>query len=433
MQELDAVGFVVEASRSRLTASQKYVFNSVMSIFGKDVEENIRFLVTFADGNSQLVLDAIKEANLPCQKDSNGSPRHQSFNNGAIYNSNAISNSMLHFQWKEGMKNFQSFFAQLDMMPTKSLNLTKEVLEKRKLLEIQLDFMLKNIDTKLMKVNELHKTEEIINLNKDQVDANKDFEIPVPVSQKKKVATSDGKESALNCVACETTCHYPCHPKLWTGFCPAFWGLEECFNSAFKTILTIAMATDGSGDNDGKARNDALVPSLINPILEAYDLVGDTVVNTVVNTIASLTHGKRTCKVCPGKCPSDVHANEDTKWEYVQEYEIATLYDIRKKYEEATGKVLDAEGLKNVLQTEIEQLQTDIVKTIQDINQISNVLREIALRGNPLSTPEYIQMLIENEKKDMKPGFGERIKSLEEVLKKANLTKDIIDGVEIAF
>ena len=108
MQELDAVGFVVEASRSRLTASQKYVFNSVMSIFGKDVEENIRFLVTFADGNSPLVLDAIKEANLPCQKDSNGSPRHQSFNNGAIYNSNAISNSMLHFQWKEGMNNFQS-------------------------------------------------------------------------------------------------------------------------------------------------------------------------------------------------------------------------------------------------------------------------------------------------------------------------------------
>ena len=403
MQELDAVGFVVEASRSRLTASQKYVFNSVMSIFGKDVEENIRFLVTFADGNSPLVLDAIKEANLPCQKDSNGSPRHQSFNNGAIYNSNAISNSMLHFQWKEGMKNFQSFFAQLDMMPTKSLNLTKEVLEKRKLLEIQLDFMLKNIDTKLMKVNELHQTEEIINLNKDQVDVNKDFEIMVPVSQKKKVKTSDGKESALNCGACETTCHYPCHPSLWTGFCPAF------FRSKYTLSVSSAVG--------------------MQPIAELEKLIAET----LLNTITSLIPGDRTCNVCPGKCPSHVHANENTKWEYVQGYEKTTLYEIRKKYEEAAGKVLDAEELKNVLQTEIEQLKTDIVNTIQEINQISNILRKIALRGNPLSTPEYIQMLIENEKKDMKPGFGERIKSLEEVLKKAKLTKDIIDGVEIAF
>jgi len=84
MQELDAVGFVVQSALVRLTSSQKYIFNSVLSIFGKDLEKNILFLTTFADGNSPLVLEAIKEAKLPCLMDQNGSPYHQSFKNGAI-------------------------------------------------------------------------------------------------------------------------------------------------------------------------------------------------------------------------------------------------------------------------------------------------------------------------------------------------------------
>nr|CAH0106881.1 unnamed protein product [Daphnia galeata] len=42
--ELDAVGFVVQSALVRLTSSQKYIFNSVLSIFGKDIERNILFL-----------------------------------------------------------------------------------------------------------------------------------------------------------------------------------------------------------------------------------------------------------------------------------------------------------------------------------------------------------------------------------------------------
>ena len=50
VSEIDAICFVVQASLARLTPTQKYVFDSVLSIFGKDVAENIRIMVTFADG-----------------------------------------------------------------------------------------------------------------------------------------------------------------------------------------------------------------------------------------------------------------------------------------------------------------------------------------------------------------------------------------------
>ena len=45
-QELDAVGFVVKSSENRLDEKQKYIFNSVLSIFGKNIKDNVRFIVS---------------------------------------------------------------------------------------------------------------------------------------------------------------------------------------------------------------------------------------------------------------------------------------------------------------------------------------------------------------------------------------------------
>eukprot|EP01084_Bolivina_argentea_P303706 524408_1 len=50
VQDIDAVCFVIRAPQARLTATQKYIFAQVLSIFGKDIEDNIFILLTFADG-----------------------------------------------------------------------------------------------------------------------------------------------------------------------------------------------------------------------------------------------------------------------------------------------------------------------------------------------------------------------------------------------
>ena len=404
LQELDAVGFVVQSALVRLTSSQKYIFNSVLSIFGKDLEKNILFLTTFADGNSPLVLEAIKEAKLPCLMDQNGSPYHQSFNNGAIYKSPQSANSKRFLcDWENGMENFQLFFDHLADMPTKSLQMTSEVLEMRKYFEIQMDFMHRDISKQLMKMEELRKTEEQIALNRDKVNANKNFEVQVPVSKKVKLHVGD--KSAMNCTRCEVSCHYPCNPRLWSGFCPAFFRSENMVP-----------------DMEGAMNVMEAVTLLRREPIRTLSVVADIVIKTASNLISPI----RTCNVCPGNCLVGDHTNENGKWDFKQELEIKTMYDIQKAYQDAMGKKLNAEELLKSLELEVEQLTTKILKTMEEITRCSNQLKEKALRGNPITNLEYIQMIIDEEKTNGKPGYEERIKSLEDVLERAKLTQGIV-------
>ena len=80
--DINAVGFFVKSSTNRLDDQQKYVFNEVASLFGKDMENNIVFLITHADGMPPTdALQAIEDADIKCAKDENGKPVHFLFNN----------------------------------------------------------------------------------------------------------------------------------------------------------------------------------------------------------------------------------------------------------------------------------------------------------------------------------------------------------------
>ncbi|EFX78114.1 hypothetical protein DAPPUDRAFT_53485 [Daphnia pulex] len=358
IEELDAVGFVVQSALVRLTVSQKYIFNAVLSIFGRDVKDNVRFLVTFSDGRKPPVLEAIKEAELPCRMDSKKLPYHQKFNNGAIYvNNQDEEDESSPIEWKNGMKNFKSFFNELSDMRTKSLQMTIEVLEYRKQLEMKLRWTKDAIPKHLTKMEELRTKESFIELHKMEVDANQNFEIRVPVSKKLKVPVE--RLTAMNCASCETTCHYPCDPDL-----PMGW-LTNAFREA-------------------------------------------------------------DCKVCPCHCSSKSHENETHRWTYQQVEETQTLKDVRERYEKAKGKKMDAEGLVTALKKEVDILKKEIIKTIDEIKVLHNELKRNALHGNPLTTTEYIRMMIENEKSECQKGSAERIKSLEELLPLAEMTDDIV-------
>ena len=212
---------------ARLTYSQLYIFNSVLNIFGKDIGENVRFLITFDDGGEPLVLNAIKEAKLPCLVDAKNLPSHQRFNNRAIFLHNNQEDYLSAAQWKEGMKSFQSFFNQLKKMPTKSLQLTKEVLNDRESLNTIITTLKASIDRHLVKMEELRIINEELSRHQSELECNKDFEITVTVT--KKVKDTVEEDTALNCSNCETTCHYPCNPSLPIEFCPAFWRVTNLF------------------------------------------------------------------------------------------------------------------------------------------------------------------------------------------------------------
>uniref|UniRef100_A0A4W6BRB0 AIG1-type G domain-containing protein n=1 Tax=Lates calcarifer TaxID=8187 RepID=A0A4W6BRB0_LATCA len=95
IDSIDAVCFVVQSALARLTHTQRYIFEAILSIFGKDIASNIIVLVTFADGKSPPVLEAIKAANIPCATKEDGSILNFKFNNSRNKRPNLDLNSVL--------------------------------------------------------------------------------------------------------------------------------------------------------------------------------------------------------------------------------------------------------------------------------------------------------------------------------------------------
>lgn len=70
------------------------------------------------------------------------------------------------------------------------------------------------------------------------------------------------------------------------------------------------------------------------------------------------------------------------------------------------------QSLIETLNTEYATVQAEVVKLMDRPAKCLNRLREIALKPNPLSTPEYIDTLIEGEESEAKPGWKQRVQSL---------------------
>ncbi len=80
--------FAVQASLAHPAHTQNYIFDSILSIFGKGIAENIVVMVTFADGKTSPVLEAVKVSDIPCSTDQSGEPLHFKFNNSALFATN---------------------------------------------------------------------------------------------------------------------------------------------------------------------------------------------------------------------------------------------------------------------------------------------------------------------------------------------------------
>ncbi|XP_056604121.1 uncharacterized protein LOC130420666 [Triplophysa dalaica] len=368
IDHLDAVCFVVQASLARLTHTQTYIFDSILSIFGKDIAENILMLVTFADGNIPPVLEAIKVSKMPCSTDKTGEAQYFKFNNSALFitqskSEEADEENFGNFDqmfWKLGFSSLTKFFKSLEQLNTKSLTLTQEVLKERQQLEAFVEGLQPQINAGLAKLEEIKKTNAALMQHKAEMDANKNFEIEVEINVPKQVKKTSG--FLTNCQICRYTCH-----------------------------------------NDCKIADDK----------KKYKCV-------------AMKDGK--CMVCPGKCAWNVHFNMKYKWDYVKERKKETFKELQLRYNEASGKKTSAEQIFKMLGKEFDDVQIIVFNLIESSQHSSRRLQEIALKPNPLSTPDYIDLMIQAEKQEAKPGYKERIESLLEVKKKAETMNKVTTG-----
>ena len=116
-----------------------------------------------------------------------------------------------HF-WHMGMENFRNFFLELDKMETKSLTLTKQVLDERKRLETTVEGLQQLIRRDLGNVDNIRKLKQAILDNEAHINARSNVSIQVDVIEVEKETIPEGK-FLTNCSKCHVTCHYPCHVR----------------------------------------------------------------------------------------------------------------------------------------------------------------------------------------------------------------------------
>lgn len=337
---LDAVCFIVKAPDARLTVSQKHVFSSILSLFGKDIESNICTLVTFADGAQPPVLASLKEANLPF-----GSIFQ--FNNSALFaeNKNLVPTSLSPMFWDMGCKSFKEFFDKIDNFTKRSLTQTKDVIQEREQLKTIIAGILPQVKAGLTKLSELREEIDIFKRHKGDIENNKDFEYEVEETHQVEVKLSQGHH-VTNCLRCNFTCH------------------DDCI-----------IADDGD-----KSRCYAMK--------DGY------------------------CTVCSQKCFWNVHRNAGYKFDYVVKKVKKTYIEMKQKYEKALGSKLTHGSFIEKLSCEVHSLFLNVGKKMKRMNLCKTRLKEIALRPDPLSTVEHLDLMIQAEEHDKQAGYKRRIEML---------------------
>lgn len=201
---LDAVCFIVRAPDTRLTVAQKYMFCSILSLFGKDIESNICTLITFANGAEPPVFGSLKKAGIPL------GPFFE-FNNSALFaeNKNLTSTSLSQMTWDMGFKSFEKFIEEINHFKTRSLSLTREVLKERNQLKNVIDEILPKVKGGLIKLSELRDELDLLKTIQNDIENNKNFEYELDVTYQKMVDSDEGHLST-NCLNCNFTCHCDC-------------------------------------------------------------------------------------------------------------------------------------------------------------------------------------------------------------------------------
>ena len=367
IDHLDGIGFVTQASLARLTPTQNYIFHSILSIFGSDVANNIFIMVTFADGQHPPVMTAIKEAKIPCTD-------FYKFNNSALFASNKVSATAANDDnfdamfWKMGFISFKKFFSEFVRKESVSLCLTKEVLHERKQLEVTVQELQKQINAGVSKLEELRQEEVVLQQREAEIATNKDFTYDVEVTKQRKVDLARGVY-VTNCLECNYTCHDHC-------------------SYADDRDKYKCRAMDNGGQSSGK------------------------------------------CRICPGRCFWQRHVNNPYYFELYQAFETRTSEDLQKRFHNAMEGKNKVQGMMKQIDDFLKQVETSVMGMVNEVQRSMVRLDKIALRPNPLTQIEHLNLLIESEKQQAKAGFKKRVQFYEHAKQQALIMKEAKGGLD---
>jgi hypothetical protein len=207
VDEIHAACFVAASGNSRLTPTQSYIIDSVLSIFGKDVKENIRLLVTFADNAHPPVVKAcLLAANFPVPI------TFSKFNSSVLYANNEHQGEddfcFDELFWDMGQENFHIFFTMLEKMNGKDLKSTRNVIQSRELLEQSLKDIEQELEVCFVKIENIEIFQRKMREYGHRMESNKNFTFEKTEMRLYEMLCEKGY-FAYNCRRCGKTCGKP--------------------------------------------------------------------------------------------------------------------------------------------------------------------------------------------------------------------------------
>uniref|UniRef100_A0A8C1X0Q5 AIG1-type G domain-containing protein n=1 Tax=Cyprinus carpio TaxID=7962 RepID=A0A8C1X0Q5_CYPCA len=355
VREVDAVCFVIQASKNRLSDRQHYIFSSVLSLFGKDIVNNIVFLITHSDGlPPKNVLGAINKAKIPCRRDKSGQPVHFLFNNRQA---DARQNERRYLRaqrdaWEDSVEEMKKFFQSLHEKNRRSLELTSDVLMQRIQFEASICNLQLRIQEMEQKMAEKLQIQEAMVQNKEKIEECTNFTINFKKTVKLKVPIESASwkhRKATTCTVCEENCHeFGC-----------WWASD---------------------------------PSKCEIIKNGY------------------------CTVCTGKCHQSKHVKENKKY-IIKNSTIKIEFDnLIKEYEKAEEESRKFSVIKDRLDRDLQDIEDQ--KSILLFNAYRTIknLSQIALKPDSALTLQHLDFFIPRVKE---AGKEEWVRELEEMRRKA--------------
>ncbi|XP_036972621.1 uncharacterized protein LOC119029682 [Acanthopagrus latus] len=340
VHEINAVGLVLKAAENRLSDRLMYIFDSVVSLFGKDMEQNIVALFTHSDGlTPENALKALEAANIKCAKDEDDDLLHFMFNNHQTREKTKKTKAALKSAWDvttDGISQFKDF---LEKTKPQKINTTRDDVNERIRLTACIQNLTERIQLTELKQREIQQTQEALKKHEEEMKKDEKFTVEVDEAYKEKLTISAGGllfyKGAVCCTVCEENCHYP--------GCTLAWYPKHC------EVM-----------KDGR------------------------------------------CTSCTRKCPVSDHVKED--WIYVTKTRRVkkTLQDVKEKYEKEKSECDEKTSLLENLQEEMKELEKEKDQMLDEsFHHVVN-LQQIALKVDSLSTLVHLDFLIEKmkEKRD---------------------------------
>uniref|UniRef100_A0A3B4YGG4 AIG1-type G domain-containing protein n=1 Tax=Seriola lalandi dorsalis TaxID=1841481 RepID=A0A3B4YGG4_SERLL len=368
VHEVNAVGLVMKASENRLSDRLMYIFSSVMSLFGKDLEKNIVALVTHSNGRKpKKVLEALEAAKIKCARDEKNQPLHFLFNN-CQKEDRTDDREVLEQADKvtvRGMSQFKDF---LEKTAPQKLEKTVDVLNKH----VRLTACIQNLQERIglieLKQTEIKQTKEALKKYEEEMKKNEKFTAEVDEVYRDKEPIDSGMggflwlsyTGAVTCKVCKENCHHP--------GCRMAWYPRDC----------------------------------------------------------KVMKGGR-CTVCTNKCPASDHVKEN--WIYINKTRKVqkTLQGMKDKYEENKAESEKKSSLLENLEKEMKELTDNKDQYLEESYQHVVRLEQIALNVNSVSTHVHLDFLIEKMKER---GDTEKVQKLEEM--RSRVDERALSGIQYA-